>query len=183
MMKNLLLVITLMLTWFVHSSFFGNDGLVFPDKKVNKAINKIWKDKNIDIQGYKMNQTFGGGEYFLLKDKSDTLGFLYVGRVNSCRQGGCAINNSDEDLPFEFFDYFLITDKNAKIEKIKIFNYQATHGHEVMSNGWLRQFKGFGGEKKLKYGKDIEAISGATISAKAMNLDVQSIVGNLKRNF
>jgi len=182
-MRNLLLILIVIPTWFFHSSFFLADDPDFPEKKVAKVINRIWKDKSVEIQRYNIEDAYGGGKYFMLTDEADTLGYLYVGRVNSCRQGGCAINNEDAELPFEFFDYFLITDKNAKVEKIKIFNYQATHGHEVMSTGWLRQFKGYGGERKLKYGKDIEAISGATISAKALNLDVQFIVGNLKDNY
>jgi hypothetical protein len=41
-----------------------------------------------------------------------------------------------------------------------------------MSNGWLSQFVGFSGQEKLVYGKDIQAISGATISANAMNDDI-----------
>lgn len=59
------------------------------------------------------------------------------------------------------------------VELVKVFNYQATHGQEVSAKGWLKQFIGFDGRKPLTVGKNIDAISGATISAYGITLDVQ----------
>ena len=77
----------------------------------------------------------------------------------------------DED--FEYFDYFIIFDETLVVKKIRVFNYQATHGHEVGGNGWLKQFIGYDGQEKLEYGKNIDSISGATISANAITYNVQ----------
>lgn len=167
------IILILIITWIAGSSFVMKEELDFPDKKVKREIKRFWKDKDVNIK--KLNNGF-----YLLENYNDTLGFLYVGRVNSCRQGGCSIDGSQEDLPFEYFDYFFITDKNIQVKKVKIYNYQATHGHEVMSSGWLRQFRGYTGEKELRYGRDIEAISGTTISAKALNDDIKNTLNNLE---
>ena len=148
--------------------------LDFPAKRVNREIKRFWKDKIVDIKEIKKG-------IYLLENENDTLGFLYVGRVNSCRQGGCSIDGNQEELPFEYFDYFLIIDKDIQLKKVKIFNYQATHGHEVMSSGWLRQFRGYNGKEELKYGRDIEAISGATISTKTLNDDVKYTLNQLQK--
>ncbi|MCK4920537.1 MAG: FMN-binding protein [Bacteroidales bacterium] len=52
-------------------------------------------------------------------------------------------------------------------------NYQATHGQEVTSPGWLKQFVGYDGIKSLVVGREIDAISGATISADAITMNLQ----------
>ncbi len=56
------------------------------------------------------------------------------------------------------------------------FHYQATHGHEVMNKFWLRHFVGYDGTQKLKYGKDIDAVAGATISAQALMDDLDLVL-------
>ncbi len=63
---------------------------------------------------------------------------------------------------------------------MKVYNYRATHGHEVMGWGWLKQFIGYSGGKEMVYGKDIEAITGATISASALTANLQYQQNTLK---
>jgi len=167
------IILILIINWLIASSFVIKEELDFPAKKVKREIKRFWKDKNVVIKEIKNG-------FFLMESKNDTLGFLYVGRVNSCRQGGCSIDGNQEDLPFEYFDYFLIIDNDIQLKKVKIYNYQATHGHEVMSSGWLRQFRGYDGKEELQYGRDIEAISGATISAKALKDDVKYNLNQLQ---
>ena len=77
------------------------------------------------------------------------------------------------DDDFEYFDYYIIFDSSIKVEKVRVYNYQATHGHEVGGTGWLKQFIGYEGETKLELGKNIDSISGATISANAITYNVQ----------
>jgi len=116
------------------------------------------------------------GKFFGVADNISGLPKLYVylGRVNTCRAGGCnspAIGNMCEDS--EYFDYYIIFDTSARIQLVRIYNYQATHGYEVTSKGWLKQFEGYNGTKELEAGQNIDAISGATIS-------VYGIVQNVK---
>ncbi len=180
-MRKLLFHLLLSLTILILiSSFSSGEGIIFPAKKVQRTINKIWKTENAKFEEFNIQTQVYSGKFYSITEKGQLLGYLYVGRVNSCRSGGCSINGGGQDLSFEFFDYFFVTDSLANIRKVKIFNYQATHGHEVMSSGWLRQFKGYNGSKELRYGHEIEAISGATISAKAINEDLQLTVKMLK---
>ena len=159
----------------VFTGFRVNDGLLVPESKLDKAISKLWKDKPISLNELpqeKINICQKAASVFTIFSGNDSLGYVIVNRVNSCRAGGCNIDHDDEAISFEYFDYFVITDKNLQVLKVSIYNYQATQGQEVMSNGWLSQFVGFSGQEKLVYGKDIQAISGATISANAMNDDI-----------
>ena len=119
------------------------------------------------------DETFSQSEILEIKTDTVIIGYVYVSRVNSCRAGGCSITPSDNAIEFEYFDYFFVTDARANILNVKVFNYQATHGHQIMSRGWLKQFVGHGGNQSLLYGKDIQAISGATVSAKTLIDDIR----------
>lgn len=114
------------------------------------------------------------GKFFRLQDTSITaFRFIYVGRVNSCRVNGCSIKQEGEDTgSSEFFDYFILFDRSKTVRLVRVFNYQATHGQEITSKGWLRQFAGHDGSQALQVDKNIDAISGATISVYAITEDV-----------
>ncbi len=140
-------------------------------------MSRIWKDASPQLKPLLRNNAEFlkdlESQVYAIIDGSDTLGFAYVGRVYSCRSGGCDVNLSEESASFEFFDYFFVANTEASILKVKVYNYQATHGHEVMGWGWLRQFVGYSGSSTLIYGKDIQAISGATISASVLTQRIQ----------
>lgn len=78
-----------------------------------------------------------------------------------------------ENYETEYFDYFILFDSECAIKLTRIYNYAATHGHEVAAKGWLKQFAGYNGTDTLEVGKNIDAISGATISVYSITEDVQ----------
>ena len=65
-------------------------------------------------------------------------------------------------------------------EKSKILIYREDHGRQVGSQRWLKQFIGRKSGEKLVYGKDIDGISGATVSAKSMTLAVNNVLESLQ---
>ncbi len=115
------------------------------------------------------------GKYFLINDTNvSQYRYVYVGRVNSCRAGGCSITNEiTHDNYSEYFDYFILFDANKTVQTVKVFNYHATHGQEITAKGWLKQFIGHNSSELLQVGKNIDAISGATISVYAITADVE----------
>ncbi len=44
---------------------------------------------------------------------------------------------------------------------------------KYLAKGWLKQFTGYDGSDTLEVGKNVDAISGATISVYGITLDVQ----------
>lgn len=103
--------------------------------------------------------------------------------MNSCRAGGCsnpALSASGLETS-EFFDYFVVFEDDIAVQQVRIFNYQATHGQEVTNKGWLKQFQGYNGERQLNVGKNIDAISGATVSVYAITNDIQEKTHLLKQ--
>jgi len=122
------------------------------------------------------------GKYFIINDKNvKQYKYIYVGRVNSCRAGGCSLSGKAGLGAPEYFDYYILFDKNKKVQAVKVFNYQATHGHEIAAKGWLKQFVGHDGSESLRVDKNIDAISGATISVYAITRDIElktKLLGN-----
>ncbi len=156
----------------------------FNPKPLKKDIQKLWDEEEINLVEIEIPDSLyndilldQGIIYSTTSDQLN-LGFAYVGRIYSCRSRGCGMDDTpvalvsvDED--FEYFDYYIIFDESLSVKKIRVYNYQATHGHEVSSKGWLKQFIGYKGDEKLEYGKNIDSISGATISANAITYNVQ----------
>jgi Na+-translocating ferredoxin:NAD+ oxidoreductase RnfG subunit len=67
------------------------------------------------------------------------------------------------------------------VKLVRVFNYAATHGQEVAIRKWLDQFSGYDGGKPLRVGKEIDAISGATISVYAIVADVSEKIMLLRK--
>jgi hypothetical protein len=119
---------------------------------------------------------FASDKFFAIhrNGSSELKGYLHFGRVNTCRAEGCSAPGKSEPAEkSEYFDYTILYTPALEVEDIRIYNYQASYGHEITARGWLRQFKGFSGEKTLEVGKHIDGISGATISVNAITEDVQ----------
>lgn len=113
------------------------------------------------------------GKFFEIQSDLFQYKYIYTGRVYSCRASGCSISPEiPEEGESEYFDYFILFNKNKAVQLINVFNYQATHGQEVTSKGWLKQFIGHNGSEPLQVDKNIDAISGATISVYAITADV-----------
>lgn len=148
-------------------------GLKIPPELVS-VIQKKWPGSQAAIY---TQQTVADENTTLYKisQSNEIIGWAYTRRVFSCRAGGCDQQlDPSASLTREYFDYYAILDKQYSILDMKVYNYAATHGQEICSKAWLRQFKGYNGAKPLKYGKDIDGISGATISGRAITEDVET---------
>lgn len=163
------------------------DGIDFSHKGITKALKSVWKEnyKSIVLVPSSDSMMFNhiSGNFFDCSLENQIVGKIYIGRINSCRSGGCEIDYSideSQNEPFEYFDYLILFNPNNKVELVKIFNYQATHGYEVTSKHWLSQFKNYDGSEEIRYEKDIDAISGATVSAISLIVDVERITMALR---
>ena len=56
-----------------------------------------------------------------------------------------------------------------------MLEYSSDYGYEISSKNWLKQFKGFTG-CDLKYGgREVDVISGATVSGKSIVSDISNL--------
>jgi Na+-translocating ferredoxin:NAD+ oxidoreductase RnfG subunit len=93
------------------------------------------------------------------------LGYAYV---------ATALSKTDE------FDYLVLFDKDLIIVKSKVLVYREDYGGEIGSKRWLKQFIGKSKDDELKYGDNIAAISGATISVRSMTLAINKLLKSIK---
>ncbi|MBL4594394.1 MAG: FMN-binding protein [Flavobacteriales bacterium] len=75
-----------------------------------------------------------------------------------------------------FFDYMIVFKKDLSILKIRVLVYREEYGGEIGSGRWLKQFIGKSDPNKIKFGDDIQNISGATISARSLTEDVKKVM-------
>lgn len=178
-----LFILTFMSMWLT----FAQNKINYKPKSLVKELEKVgitdWSNiTEMSIPASIQKDNPIQGTYFLIKNtKEAPYQYIYVGRVNSCRAGGCSIGNeTPEDVTSEYFDYFILFDKNKTVKMVKVYNYQATHGQEITAKGWLKQFIGYDGTESLEVNKNVDGISGATISVYAITIDVELKTGILK---
>ncbi len=163
----------------INLALYGQNDIEFNNKPLLKILQKrgvgtFSNLSEISIADSTNLQHRLQGKFFLVKPENNQTRYLYIGRVNSCRAGGCSKPiEATSDSGNEYFDYFILFDKDINVRLVKIFNYQATHGHEISARGWLKQFVGYNASKSLQVDKDIDGISGATISVYAITDDVE----------
>lgn len=179
MNMNLNRITLALLVVLVLMPVFSQSGIDYHHKTLVKVLQKAGIQDLINLTEIVAPDSMSSvlptnGKYFEIEiENKEHFKYLYVGRTNSCHARGCSISNnlSQEGNP-EYFDYFMLFDKSLRVQLVKVFNYQATHGQEVTANGWLKQFVGFDGNTKLTVGKEIDSISGATISVNAITSDI-----------
>lgn len=154
----------------------------FQPPSLYRAIKKINNTSDFrmvedSVFNSKHKNIIDGKVYIIIQSQTlQIVKFAWVGRVETCRAGGC-----DAPAPggfsgsAEYFDYFILFDAQKTVRLVKIFNYQATHGYEVSAKGWLKQFIGYESMKPVRVGHDIDAISGATISVYQLVADIEQI--------
>ncbi len=184
-MTKLLFIITLV---FSFSSLHLQPSLMTQRNKgkIQKVVKKVWKGQEVSIQkmtSQRLSPNALSRNLYSLKSEETQLGYLVLRRVHGCKIGGCDANSSNDQMvqyvadfdegTYETFDYLMIVDNDFTVLKLAVYDYPGEHGYEVSSKRWLRQFEGYKGTERLKYSKDIDAISGATISGNSITADVQ----------
>ena len=171
--------LTLLILITINISAQATD-IDYKHKQLQKQLSKLW---DIELSSlYELTKTteqiIGEGKIYKVETNNKLLGYVYIGRVISCRADGCSkVKTSQISGDYEYFDMFIIYNSLKGIEQIKVFNYQATHGYEVCSKGWLKQFVSDNTEPSFEVGKSVDSISGATISVYALTDEVNYING------
>ncbi|MEM1340453.1 MAG: FMN-binding protein [Bacteroidota bacterium] len=105
------------------------------------------------------------GEHLFRVTEGDVLsGYAYLGQAPSMK---------------DVFDYVVLFNPDLSIKKSKVLIYRENYGRQIGSQRWLKQFIGKRSGDPLTYGETIDAISGATISAKSMTKAVAEVLESI----
>jgi Na+-translocating ferredoxin:NAD+ oxidoreductase RnfG subunit len=87
-------------------------------------------------------------------------------------RAGYAIKDAEIGL-HELIDYAVRFEPNGAVSRLEIMTYREPYGDEVRGERFRKQFIGKTANDPLVAGKDVDIISGATYSSKAMALGVK----------
>ena len=143
-------------------------------KKIDKTVAAIIQSESYTFQPLKLplDSIFANenpvkpGSFFQIVSEKSIKGLLYVGSAKG---------------RYDWFDFIVVFNPELVIEKVEIIVYREDHGVEIMNKSWLAQFKGVTG-CDLEYGKDIDAVSGATLSAGSLTKAVKEVCWELVDN-
>ncbi|BAX79006.1 FMN-binding protein [Labilibaculum antarcticum] len=179
-MKRLRDIIQLVVILVLMSGTFGAMASSFPksvQKKIDKEVRKIFTVEDFtmdDIENLNLNTVNGDGLRNLhlstLKSADKSIGFA------------CFASSKGRN---DFFDYMVVFNEKLEIQKVVVLIYRSSYGGEIMAKSWLKQFIGKVKGEEMEFGKDIDGISGATISAPSMAKGVKAVsllVSELKEN-
>lgn len=76
----------------------------------------------------------------------------------------------------EMITYALGIEADGRIKNIEILEYRESYGYEVAEDSWRSQFVGKNSKSDLKLNRDIQNISGATLSAKHLTDGVKRLM-------
>jgi len=142
-------------------------------KKVDKEIKSTYNIETFDFNtiiisteiAQTLPATFGTDNLFEIKSEENLLGYAYVAKAPS---------KTDQ------FDYLVLLDSELIVLKTKVLIYREDYGGEIGSKRWLKQFIGKSQHDELRYGDNIVAISGATISVRSMTHAMNNVLASLK---
>jgi Na+-translocating ferredoxin:NAD+ oxidoreductase RnfG subunit len=83
-----------------------------------------------------------------------------------------------KDQPITFL---VAIDPADRLKDVDVLVYREPYGGEVAYEAWRRQFRGKSVADSLRVGREIRAISGATISVHAVTLGVKRALADLTR--
>ncbi|WP_185968997.1 FMN-binding protein [Carboxylicivirga sp. M1479] len=159
----------------------GGSSVNYEHKAIHKTLIKTCKLINPELLEMNIPTEVSSkmeGKFFNIQsdNTNSEITHCYIGRVNSCRAGGCSAPSANPiGGDSEYFDYMVFYNHKHEVVLVKVFNYQASHGHEVTAKGWLKQFIGYDGkDEKLEVGRNIDSISGATISVNGITSDIEN---------
>jgi hypothetical protein len=96
---------------------------------------------------------------------------VYYGETDGRREGYAIVD--DEKGMHDPIDYAVRFNDKGVIERVEIMVYREAYGEEIRSQRFRAQFGGKTGADVLTAGKDIDIVSGASISCKSMAVGVK----------
>ena len=160
-MKKLSITLLLLLLYICEV------GAIFPlepEKRVVKEVTKLFdaefllQEISIPSEAQAANELMREGDQpYAIKSSEGILGYVF---------------STSAKGRYDYFDYSVIYAKDLSVMAVLVTTYRSSHGAGICSKGWLKQFRGYQGEE-ISLGKDIDSISGATLSATSMVEDMK----------
>ena len=139
------------------------------EKKIRKSILKTFNITDyqlniINISTKTSTKVINSTNFYSIKNEAEILGYALVDKAASKAYD---------------FDYMVLLNSELEIININILIYREEHGNEISSKRWLKQFFGLGTKDEAILQKNIDGISGATISVRSMTTEINTVLADL----
>jgi Na+-translocating ferredoxin:NAD+ oxidoreductase RnfG subunit len=143
-------------------------------KKVDKVIKSTFEVETFSFNAITISpevtkdlpSEFGIDNLFKIESSDKFLGYAYVAKAPSKTAQ---------------YDYLVLLNTDLSVAKAKVLIYREEYGGEIGSKRWLRQFIGKTKDDEFRYGDNIDAIAGATISVRSMTNAMNDLMQSLKK--
>ncbi len=102
--------------------------------------------------------------------------FVYVWKISesdSIRGYAVLDNVYGKSMPITFI---VIINSKGRVLKTNVIKYREAYGGQISNLSWLKQFEGKDVNSGYESGKDVDGISGATISVNAITKGIKKLV-------
>ncbi len=110
-----------------------------------------------------------------LKMKSQVPDTLHIGSVESEGKLYWIIPDIAPSKS-EKFSYLLFLNADKEIEDVDVLEYRENYGYEIDYSFFRKQFRGKDKAEEIRFGRTIQNISGATISARSLTYSVSDLM-------
>jgi hypothetical protein len=131
----------------------GGDWTAVPPAALDKARREISRDPQVTLAAARFTVE-------RLQQDGQTAGYFVTDQVIG---------------KFEKIDYAVVLAADGRVRAVRVLKYRESHGHEVAELGWLAQFAGRSAQDPLKAGRDIDGITGATLSVVHLSEGVRRV--------
>lgn len=97
---------------------------------------------------------------------------IYVADTDGKRDGYAIVLDKERGL-HEDIDFAVQFDLGGAVKRVEIMEYREAYGDEVRSERFRKQFAGKTAKDAITAGKDIDIVSGASISSRSVALGVR----------
>ncbi len=126
-----------------------------------KKVSSIISNEQLDEAGIELF----GHQIFKLESKDSDEGFYIVETAMG---------------RYHDFTFVVFFNKDLSVRLVRVLEYGEEHGVEITNKRWLLQFIGKTSEDNLMFRKNIDAISGASISGKSITEGINRLLQNVK---
>ena len=101
---------------------------------------------------------------YKIKNNTKTIGYIYVDQAPSMKN---------------VFDYAVVFTPELVIKNTKVLIYREQHGRQIGAKRWLQQFFDMNTSDRPILGKEVDGITGATISATSMTRAIHDLLKDI----
>lgn len=143
-------------------------------KKLEKSVSELYSGHDVSFVKLNLNDAQitdteilnSDGKWFTIQENSYILGWLLADKTWG---------------RYHEFEYAVVFDTNLRIGDVFVLSYPASYGTAVTGRKWLKSFRGFSSDSIPVYGKDIDALSGATFSGTNLSESVARSLAILEK--